>query len=151
MDEFADWQIKIVSTFVDRTFDYEMQRANLAIEKLKSTIGLDEIVKNYLMHKGYLETVRTLEKESKVVVENNDEQRNGPTGFGTESVLEETRKISMKMLSIIAEDLFVSGFKDGDLNLYFEGYEQIRNWALYSLDIVKPQLLSICFPLFIYW
>jgi hypothetical protein len=35
--------------------------------------------------------------------------------------------------------------------VYIECYDMYRSWALQSIDIIKGELLSICFPLFAHW
>lgn len=55
------------------------------------------------------------------------------------------------MLSNVAEDIYIIGMKDKDTSCYFFGYDSIRSWAVNSIDIVKPQLLSLCFPIFVHW
>ncbi len=55
------------------------------------------------------------------------------------------------MLSNVAEDIYIIGMKDKDTSCYFTGYDSIRSWAVNSIDIVKPQLLSLCFPIFVHW
>lgn len=35
--------------------------------------------------------------------------------------------------------------------VYLECYDLYRSWALESIDIIKGELLSLCFPLFAHW
>lgn len=35
--------------------------------------------------------------------------------------------------------------------IYSECYGSYRSWALQSIDILKGELLSLCFPLFVFW
>ena len=81
-----------------------MQSATVTSEQSKSTSGLVEIVKEYLTANGFKETLQSLEKESSM--KQNDREK-----MEIEQS-EPLRKsaISMKMLSAIAEDLFVSYF-----------------------------------------
>ena len=54
--------------------------------------------------------------------------------------------------TLSSEDLVMFNNRQGDgpnLSLYSGGYDYYRSWALNSLDAVKNELLSLCFPLFV--
>ena len=34
---------------------------------------------------------------------------------------------------------------------YLECYDMYRSWAVDSIDILKGELLSLCFPIFVHW
>lgn len=36
-------------------------------------------------------------------------------------------------------------------SLYLSHYDAIHSWAFNSLDIVKGQLIPLCFPIFVHW
>ena len=35
--------------------------------------------------------------------------------------------------------------------VYSECYDLYRSWAIQSIDVLKGELLSLCFPLFTHW
>lgn len=79
------------------------------IEQPRSKNGLDSIVKEYLTVRGYMETVQAFEKESSVKQSDSIQQQ---------QQIEPKKNISMKMLSAIAEDLFIMGIKEGCNDYY---------------------------------
>ena len=44
-----------------------------------------------------------------------------------------------------------SSDNDEERDLYINSYDIYRTWALNSIDVVKAELLSLCFPLFTHW
>lgn len=63
-----------------------------------------------------------------------------------------TSKLPTKLveyaLANIAQDLIVVGLTDGDYNVYNDSYDTVRSWACTSLDFIKHELLSLCYPIF---
>ena len=57
-------------------------------------------------------------------------------------------KLAEYALANIAQDLIVVGLTDGDYNIYNDSYDTLRSWACTSLDFVKHELLSLCYPIF---
>jgi len=55
------------------------------------------------------------------------------------------------MKTYLAEDLIVFGINSGEVSLYSTGYDDLRSWALSSLEMVKVELLAVCFPVFVHW
>ena len=59
--------------------------------------------------------------------------------------------ITGTQLSSITEDVYIVGINKSNYRLYYHSYDAVRSWAINSIDLVKTQLLSLCFPLFIHW
>lgn len=108
--------------------------------------GVDALVKEYLLSRGYMKTVAELDLEaSRTVEETTAEPVLAPSASSS------SQSIARQLLSNVAEDIYILGMKDRDASSYFTGYDSIRAWAVNSIDIVKPQLLSLCFPIFVHW
>lgn len=108
--------------------------------------GVDALVKEYLLSRGYMKTVAELDLEaSRSVDETAAVQAPAPNTTSS------SQSIARQLLSNVAEDIYILGMKDRDTSSYFTGYDSIRSWAVNSIDIVKPQLLSLCFPIFVHW
>ena len=58
---------------------------------------------------------------------------------------------TQKLLSSITEDIYIIGINRSNYKLYYESYDTVLSWAMNSIDLVKTQLLSLCFPLFVHW
>lgn len=55
------------------------------------------------------------------------------------------------MKTYMAEDLILFGINSGEVSLYSSGYDDLRSWALSSLEMVKGELLAVCYPVFVHW
>jgi hypothetical protein len=104
--------------------------------------GIDEFVKEYLISKGYSKTVAELMMESS--------RKHNSTGNLITTQQVPTSIVNSRLLSTIVEDIYVLGY-NGNVYIYFSSYDAVRSWALNALDQVKYELLSITFPLFVYW
>jgi hypothetical protein len=54
-------------------------------------------------------------------------------------------------LDTISDAILFESFEGGVCQAYFHSYDTYRNWACNSLENVKSELVSICFPLFVLW
>ncbi len=114
--------------------------------------GVDALVKEYLLSRGYTKTVAEMDLEASQVVATEIPAVIAPTPApAAGSSAPPSKAIARHMLSNVAEDIYIIGIKDKDTSSYFTGYDSIRSWAVNSIDIVKPQLLSLCFPIFVHW
>ncbi|GMM36243.1 chromatin modification protein [Saccharomycopsis crataegensis] len=127
-----------------------------------SQADLNKIVLEYLNKKGYHKTEMMLRNESAGV----------PIGFNqqfpvtaanagipnTQPVMirqQQQQKPSNTPFKIVAEKSQTSDMLsdiDGqakDPNLYFKGYKILRDWINSSLDLYKPQLLKLLYPIFV--
>ena len=126
---------------------------------------------NYLNSRGYTDAALELQKEMDINKAATNEDMVNRMGIvdPKEECLEEeerqktrvaTREImkSKVIASLIAqntlssEDLVMFSFVGEEaehLNMYSAGYDTYRSWALNSLDQIKTELLSLCFPLFV--
>lgn len=114
--------------------------------------GVDALVKEYLLSRGFTKTVAEMDLEASQVVATEIPAVAAPAPApAVGSSAPQTKAIARHMLSNVAEDIYIIGMKDKDTSSYFTGYDSIRSWAVNSIDIVKPQLLSLCFPVFVHW
>lgn len=102
---------------------------------------IDSLLREYLLKKGYTKAAAELESEAQT--------RSTQIPPQSKSDIESKSTMATKILTSIAEELLITG-TEGTATLYANGYGLYRNWALGSLDLVRPQLLAVCFPLFIY-
>ena len=117
-----------------------------SVQKMAQKEGVDALVKEYLLSRGYMKTVAELDLEaSRTVEETTAEPGLAPSASSS------SQSVARQLLSNVAEDIYILGMKDRDTSSYFTGYDSIRAWAVNSIDIVKPQLLSLCFPIFVHW
>lgn len=112
---------------------------------------MDELVRQYLVKKGYTqaadELARILEPEQ-------------GSAAGTKRSLNATGRYmtargdaaadlqQQHQQQLTSEDLVVWGLHGGDAALYHQSYSRFRSWAYGSLDLIKNELISLCFPLF---
>ena len=101
--------------------------------------GVDALVREYLISRGYTKTAAELEMEA-------------TTHSGaTTGPLSNSSLVAKQLLSTVAEDLYILGLKDRSTECYFNGYDLVRSWAANSIDIVKTELLALTFPIFVHW
>jgi hypothetical protein len=101
--------------------------------------GVDLLVKEYLISRGYTKAAAELDLEAPKL----------PNDSGT-LPSSNTSQICKSLLSNVAEDLYVLGMKDRDPMCYFHAYDSLRTWTLDAMDLAKQQLLSLCFPVFVH-
>ena len=100
--------------------------------------GVDALVREYLISRGYTKTAAELEMEATT--------HSREPGASSNSSL-----VAKQLLSTVAEDLYILGLKDRSTECYFNGYDLVRSWAANSIDIVKTELLALTFPIFVHW
>lgn len=106
---------------------------------------IDAIVKEYLLARGYSKAAAELEQESHIVISEDNQLSSSASN---------NRSLSHRILSTmaaIAEESSHLGLKQSNSDMYITNYDSLRSWALSSLDIIKPQLISLCFPVFVHW
>ena len=117
---------------------------------------MDELVRQYLVSKGYSKAASSLQQEVRGV-----QLRQGHLASeGQPSHLEATTVGDQKIIAEImaehhltSEELTIKRYmiEDDSLwtRLYSEGYNKFYSWAVNTLDVVKPELMALCFPLFV--
>ena len=117
---------------------------------------MDELVRQYLVSKGYQGAATKLQQEVRGV-----QLRAGNLGTeGPPSYLEGTSAGDQKIIAAImsenqltSEELTIKRYMIEDettwTRMYSEGYNKYYSWAVNTLDVVKPQLMALCFPLFV--
>lgn len=115
--------------------------------------GIDRLVRDYLLAKGYGTAASAMEKE----IENRQEGKNG---VGQQSVVDvlvnttmaKTSGSQQKMDGInLVEAIYIKALHDNDFNLYVTELNDFSSWALGSLHIVKNYLLAVLFAMFCHW
>jgi hypothetical protein len=99
--------------------------------------GVDALVREYLISRGYKKAAAELEMEC-----SKTPSSDAP---GATSI------VAKHLLSTVAEDLYILGLKDKSAVSFFVGYDLLRSWAVTSIDVIKNQLLSVTFPIFVHW
>ncbi|KAJ1399135.1 hypothetical protein B484DRAFT_438254, partial [Ochromonadaceae sp. CCMP2298] len=95
--------------------------------------GVDALVKEYLLSRGYVKAAEQLALEAQ-------------SGTGTMEDMQES--VTEQLLSSV--ELVVLGLRDGDAASYIAGYDAVRCWALDAIDMARPELLALTFPLFVH-
>jgi hypothetical protein len=104
--------------------------------------NVDNLLREYLIQKGYTKTAAEFSQETlKPGMSRSLEGNRGGSAID---------KSTQKLLHTISEELLSTAVTEGNATPYSTGYSTFRNWALGSIDLVRPQLLAMCFPLFIY-
>jgi WD40 associated region in TFIID subunit, NTD2 domain len=53
-------------------------------------------------------------------------------------------------ISNFTQDLVIFGVGKGNAEIYMKQYQHLRQWAYESIDLVKDELLALCFPIFVH-
>lgn len=115
---------------------------------------IDNLVKEYLLTKGYTKAALELEQEllkKKNHIDNIDNTIDNNIISNKSLVSNITNNItSTRLLSSISEELII-GMKANEYDLYTNSYDAMKSWIINSIDLVKSQLLAICFPIYVHW
>lgn len=119
---------------------------------LAAKLGMEELVRQYLESKGYHKTATSLVGE--IRQQTTASRSKAGIGSGSGTLAEDKRVISalMSETSLTSEELVIARHQneDGDwARMYTDGYDKYYSWAMSTLDVIKCDLLSICFPLFV--
>jgi len=132
---------------------------------------MDALVLQYLNSRGFTEAASQLQREMNTVPDLATHAAASVTRMGVIDPAEdsedeskraskvEARKSAQQkaIASLVAqsvlssEDLVMFSFVGGEshVELYDDSYDRYRSWAMGSLDLVKTELLSLCFPIFV--
>lgn len=107
-------------------------------------------MRQFLEAKGYHKAATSLASE---VRQQTPSSRTKSIG-GSSSIAEDKRVISalMSEASLTSEELVIARHMNEDddwARLYTDGYNKYHSWAMSTLDVIKSDLMSICFPLFV--
>ncbi len=135
-----------------------------------SSSGIDQLVRDYLLAKGYTKALEAMESAEQQKKQRSDEaytpvyiegtnhhpassSSGGPKPLdGDDSDGAKSGKTTVEsLLSNAATSLYVIGIKEGDPNVFLEEYGQFHHWTSQSIDIVSPYLEAIGFVVFITW
>lgn len=115
--------------------------------------GIDRLVRDYLLAKGYGSAASAMEKE----IESRQERKNE---VGQQSAVDmlvdtTTAKTSSSQQKIdginLVEAIYIKALHDNDFNLYVTELDDFSSWVLGSLHIVKNYLLAVLFAMFCHW
>lgn len=98
------------------------------------TSGVDELVRAYLIAKGYTKSLEVFDHEINYSANPSDNQA-----------------AMSSLLNNVAESLYVTGIQKGDQNIYMQEFEDFATWVTNSLDLVKPYLNTLKFAIFVHW
>jgi len=132
---------------------------------------MDALVLQYLNSRGFTEAASQLQKEMNAVPDiathasvsvsrmgvidpdyDSDDERSRLARLDARKSAQQkaiTSLVAQNTLS--SEDLVMFSFvgEDNHVEMYDDSYDRYRSWALGSLDLVKVELLSLCFPIFV--
>lgn len=117
---------------------------------------MDELVRQYLVSKGYQKAATSLQQEVRGVQlrQGNLATESQPSHLETTSVGDQ--KIIAEIMAehhLTSEELTIKRYMIEDdtswTRMYSEGYNKYYSWAVNTLDVVKPELMALCFPLFV--
>lgn len=117
-----------------------------------SSIGVDQLVREYLQSKGYMKALEALEVET-----GGGGGGGGQPGQAVENNLSANRnshnkeKYASLLLNNTAETLYVVGIHHNDTSIYTKEFEFFCSWVMNSLDMLKPYLEAIALTIFIHW
>ena len=112
--------------------------------------AVDDLVKQYLRMRG-LGTIADLIDQETAHDKKDDSSSVLELILSVESENGEHQQLDSAFALAVAEDIVVDGMDDGEGCIYSKSYDLYRSWACSSLEIVKEDLLSVCFPLFVCW
>lgn len=119
---------------------------------MSNNIDTDKFVIDYLLAKGYNKAATELihEKESNIdnQVINNDLMNQETSHDKNDQNLINHSSDSHNNNTF--ENLILFGIYSGNSKVYLDEYEVLQRWAIDSLDLIKEELLSICFPVFVH-
>ncbi|KAF9202625.1 Transcription initiation factor TFIID subunit 5 [Haplosporangium sp. Z 27] len=98
-----------------------------------SQLEVDRIVLNYLNQKGYKQTEVALKREANLMTIEELEASHAKAGQGAANSLSKHEREDMS-----------------SPDAYEQAYSSLRRWVENSLDVYKPDLISILFPLFVH-
>ncbi|SCW03602.1 LAFE_0G14092g1_1 [Lachancea fermentati] len=122
-----------------------------------SAADLNRIVLEYLNKKGYHRTEAMLRTESSRTLTPQNQQSPGTTATG--SFPPPGQVASTQGARPVSNPMNVKRDNDGNLisqqannspEHYFLAYSMLKNWVDSSLDMYKPELIRIIYPIFIY-
>ena len=141
--------------------------------------GVDALIRDYLLERGYDKAAAELAQEAKLEIQSSHAIREEKESTETDRVaagapivqikqeegqgnvaaaaaasscsIKPQTSTAQRIMSHIAEDVYVLGIKGGDAQQFALEYDAVRSWALDSIDFAKPQLLAITFPIFVHW
>lgn len=149
--------------------------ANTSLIDNITTDNINEVVKQYLLLKGCHKAAIEFDKEihsSDNKNNNNTVMTMAMTNANDDGAIPTNTKLvrqdssssnankvnntivmgrTQQLLSSITEDIYIVGINRSNYKLYYESYDTVLSWAMNSIDLVKTQLLSLCFPLFVHW
>lgn len=142
-----------------------------------SSRNVDDLVRKYLKMKGLVDAIKILDSSTQIQqthISKDDivdlaSEMNGLTAADTilnhsisnvengkesenKSLLVNNTDISFRNdeLYILCEDIILDVIHGSNQEYILETYNIFRLWCCDSLDYVKPELLMLCFPVFVY-
>ncbi len=106
---------------------------------------IDDVIKGYLLARGFSKTAAELDEEINVV-KSDDELLN--------EIMVSDRSLSLRILSTIssmADTTKLKEFQKANCRIFFSNYDAFRSWAFDSLDVFKTQYVALCLPIFVHW
>jgi len=119
---------------------------------------MDALVKEYLLKQGYTAAANELDKQidqrNKRKLNNEDDpsisislNNNNNNNNNNQTI---TKKSIIEQL-LTSENLILNTIDDeNNKDIYQKSYAVLRSWACNSLESIKAEILSLCFPIFVH-
>jgi hypothetical protein len=101
-----------------------------------SSESVEFLVRRYLKLRG-------LHEAAEMLAQNGQEVSKAESG--------ELSSSSSTSLDSISDAILFESFEGGVSHAYFHAYDSFRTWTCSSLDSVKSELITLCYPLFVNW
>lgn len=101
--------------------------------------AVNDLVKRYLHMKGLSDVAKLLDEKNG--------ESNNTENQSNDSI---TQPLSKEEMYILCEDIIIDGLQESDSRRLVSAYSTFRSWACSSLDFIMPELMLLCFPIFVY-
>ena len=103
--------------------------------------AVNDLVKRYLHMKGLSDVVKLLDQKNEENETTSDQQNISS---------KHQQPLSKEEMYILCEDIVVDGLQESDSRRLISAYSTFRSWACSSLDFIMPEIMLLCFPIFVY-
>ena len=109
--------------------------------------AVNDLVKRYLHMKGLSDVVKLLDQKN---IENGDGKANENETTTTNEQISKQQPLSKEEMYILCEDIIIDGLQESNSQRLISAYSSFRSWACSSLDFIMPEIMLLCFPIFVY-
>jgi len=106
--------------------------------------AVNDLVKRYLHMKGLSDVVKLLDEKN---IENGEGNENEQQ---QQISKQQQQPLSKEEMYILCEDIIIDGLQESNSLRLITAYSTFRSWACSSLDFIMPEIMLLCFPIFVY-